>query len=82
MRGGGGQEEQLTFYDVDTLPLRRVLLRVVGGGEVAPVGFFDPGPTLPSGGHTRVVLHWGGGRGRRLIRAAASSGRHRAGDAA
>lgn len=46
------KEEKVTFYDVDTLPVRRVLLWVVGGGKIAPIRFFYPGATLPSRGHT------------------------------
>lgn len=52
MEAGKGKEENVTFYDVDALPLRGVLLWVVGGGKIAPIRFFDPGSTLASRGHT------------------------------
>lgn len=54
----GGKGEGLTLYDVDTFPLRRVFLGVVGRSEIPSVGLLYPGPTLPSGCHTRVVLYW------------------------
>lgn len=53
-RSGGGValKGNVTFDDVDALPLRRVFLRVVGGGEIPSVRFFHPGSTLSSWGHT------------------------------
>lgn len=53
-----GGKKSLTFYNVDTFPLRGVFLRVVGWGEIPSIGLLQPGPTLPSWGHTWIVLHW------------------------
>lgn len=46
------ERSKVTFYDVDTLPLRRVFLRVVRGGKIPSIRFLDPGPTLPSWCHS------------------------------
>lgn len=58
VRGYKEKDESLTLYNVDTFPLSRVFLRVVGWGEIPSFGLLYPGPTLPSWCHTWVVLHW------------------------
>lgn len=50
--GDARKRTKVTFYDIDTLPLSRVFLRVVRGGKIPSIRFFDPGPTLPSWCHS------------------------------
>lgn len=52
------QKRLITFYDVDTLPLSWIFLRVIGWGEIPSFRLLYPGPTLSSRCHTWVVSHW------------------------